>query len=318
MIRAAHAKSTEKKNVHEEYIFGQWGLLIKYVILKGGKVEILCPKRKHKIDKRNQLDISFVEVQGQCCYKAEDIFQDVLSHVKQLCEKGQLKKRDKARTVRKIVHDTLMNKLAQWCHDKSENEGIKMKYRYGKPSNKKKEKERNLVIYEIVFNGRTYERNDIRHYFGNWMQSVLNFLLKETKEKSITISSNTLPPEFRNNFITPDYEENENEVININEFEFINNSPCGCEENENEATNINEIESVNNSPSGCEENISTVGLQNFCPPQQIYSSTCLQPIRNWSHDIMQCIPIQIYGQYYYLPHTNFSIIGTQCIPYNLQ
>ncbi|BFU22915.1 hypothetical protein EHI8A_144660 [Entamoeba histolytica HM-1:IMSS-B] len=290
MIRADHAKSIEKKNIHEEYIFGQWGLLIKYVILKGGKVEILCPRRKRKIDKRNQLDISFVEVEDQC-YKAADIFQEVHSYVNQLCEKGKLKKRDKARTERKIVHDIIMNKLTQWCHDKSEKEGIKMKYRYGKPSYKKKEKERNLVIYEIGFNGRTYERNDIRCYFGNWMQKVLQLLLKKPKEKSITISQSTLPHEFYENFISPDYEENED-------------------------TNINELESVNNSPSGYEKNISTFGLQNVYPPQQIYNPTHLQCNRNWCHCIILSNPIQLYGQYYYPPQNNLSIIGLQGISYN--
>ncbi|EDR29938.1 hypothetical protein EDI_238680 [Entamoeba dispar SAW760] len=279
MIKVGQERPKEKKKVHEEYIFAQWGLIVKYAILKGGKFEILRPKRKHYIDRRNQLDIIFAEVDGQC-YKAEDIFQRASSYVKQLCEKGELKKRDKARTERKIVHDTLMNKLTKWCCTRSETDDIKIKYRKGKSSYKKKEKESNLVIYELEVDGLTYERSFIRYNFGNWMQRTLKYLFDKNKDKSITISSNNLPQEFLQDFITPCYEQN---------------------------TTVDDVvEPLIQLPSDDEKNQNFVCPQHFSPLQQLVTSPFIQPNIRELQETIQYLSPQT-GCQYCPPQNSFMV-----------
>ncbi|GAB1220238.1 hypothetical protein ENUP19_0050G0014 [Entamoeba nuttalli] len=204
--------AVELKRRHQEYIFGQWGLLIYYIISKGGIVEILYPKRKKCIDKRNQLDVIRVEVEGEC-WDADDFTQSVMTHINELSSKNVIIPRDKPRTKRKDLHDIMMNISIKWVCKRSEGDDIKITSKNGKSRSIRKEKESNLYIDGIEVNGKLYDRTFIRDYYGDWLQKVLKYFVdKNNKNKHIIISSATL---------SQDILHSNNPIINIHEINTV-------------------------------------------------------------------------------------------------
>ncbi|EDR25276.1 hypothetical protein EDI_109630 [Entamoeba dispar SAW760] len=209
-------KAVELKRRHEEYIFGQWGFLILYIISKGGKVEILYPKRKKYIDKRNQLDLIYVEVEGHC-WKIEDFIQRIEMRINELCKTNMVFKRDIARIKRKDLHDVMMNSIIKWACKRSEDDSIKIVSKNGKAQSTRKEKENNLYIDKIEINGNQYDRKFIKDYYGDWMQKVLKYLFaNNNKNSQIIISLTTLPQEllYFNNFV---FDTPENNTVSLSE-----------------------------------------------------------------------------------------------------
>ncbi|BFU22981.1 hypothetical protein EHI8A_082280 [Entamoeba histolytica HM-1:IMSS-B] len=262
--------AVELKRSHQEYIFGQWGLLIQYIILIGGNVVISYPKRKKYIDKRNQLDVICVNVEGKC-WNVDDFTQKVMTDINELLNKNVIIPRDIPRTKRKDLHDIMNNNIIKWVCQRSERDGIKIIYKNGKSRSIRKEKESNLYIDGIEVNGKIYDRKFIRDYFGDWMQKVLKYFVdKNNKNKHIIISLATL---------SRDILHSNNSIINIPEINTLSVSEDVEYDKNNEELKYIYPQSIISCPCQAEENTFQM-IQN---DQEQFSSELNEVIPSSSH-----------------------------------
>ncbi|EKE37249.1 hypothetical protein ENUP19_0061G0162 [Entamoeba nuttalli] len=177
------------KQNHEENVFGQWGFLIYYILLKDGSVTIKPFVKKIDIDKRNQIDFCSVEVGGKIL-SAEEIQKQVIPMIDK-----SINQRYFTRTLRRYVHDTIMNEVVEWCKEEARKEKIYISTKSSKKA-KNENKPPNTIINRVTINGKNYDRYFIRTNCGNWLKEILEYLIPNPppKKNTIIISKKTVPP----------------------------------------------------------------------------------------------------------------------------
>ncbi|BFU24501.1 hypothetical protein EHI8A_209890 [Entamoeba histolytica HM-1:IMSS-B] len=177
------------KQKHEENVFGQWGFLIYYILLKGGSVTIKPFVKKTDIDKRNQIDFCSVEVNGKIL-SAEEIQKQVIPMIDKSINHKYFR-----RTLRKYIHDNIMNEVVEWCKEEAKKEKIYILTKSSKKA-KNENKPPNTIINSVNINGKNYNRRFITTNCGNWLKEVLKCLIPNPPPKThtIIISQKTVPP----------------------------------------------------------------------------------------------------------------------------
>ncbi|GAB1219203.1 hypothetical protein ENUP19_0170G0030 [Entamoeba nuttalli] len=176
----------QKKYEHQEKIFSAWGFIISYVVYKGGCVTIIPPKRKKVIDKRNEINIFSIEVEGNIW--TEKIFSKQITTITENFPGNT----NVQRYLKKDIHDQFMNCLTQWCKIRGFKDGILINTKVSKVPTTNTYKRPNEFISTIDDNGIFYSISEIKAKYGEWLKQVLEYFWS-LKSHLFVISPTTLP-----------------------------------------------------------------------------------------------------------------------------
>ncbi|EDR27864.1 hypothetical protein EDI_147300 [Entamoeba dispar SAW760] len=206
------SNNLKKKYDHQEKIFSLWGFIISYIVSKGGIVTVKPPIRKKVIDKRNEMKLVSVEVEGHLW--TEKIFREqTIALTDRLQNKGAVK-----RYLSKDVHDLFMNTLTQWCKIRGAQDGIIINTKKSKNPTTNTYRSRNEFIITINVNGIIYTITDIKAKYGKLLKDVLEYF-NRSKCHKLVISLATLPYQLQNAITTFGLQEKivqPNQTINSN------------------------------------------------------------------------------------------------------
>ncbi|EDR21806.1 hypothetical protein EDI_062830 [Entamoeba dispar SAW760] len=186
----------KKEYDHQEKIFSLWGFIISYIVSKGGIVTVKLPTRKKVIDKRNEMKLVSVEVEGHL-WTAKIFREHITALTNQLQNKEAVK-----RYLSKDVHDLFMNTLTQWCKIRGAQDGIIINTKISKIQTANTYRSSpNEFINTINDNGIIYTIRDIKAKYGEWLRHVLEYFNYSTRHK-LVISLATLPYQLQNAITT--------------------------------------------------------------------------------------------------------------------